>query len=336
MNPRDLPEGKLPISVLGKILHTMNKGGLLVPPEVGVDIGVWKSRGRFIVSSSDPITGAGSRIGWHAVNVSVNDVATSGIMPEALNIVALFPSGTTTMAIRKVISEINKTARNLGVSVAGGHTEITPGLSRPIVTVTAIGSGNRFVTAADARAGDVILMTKTAGIEGTAILSKLSKVRGLVGAGVADRGANLIKRISILKEAKLAFQTGKVHAMHDVTEGGVLGAVYEMSIASRLGFILLEEAIPVDKSTREICSKLAVDPIRLIGSGALIIACKEESESLILNKLHSNGIRCSEIGRYLQPKEGRRLEKSSGTIVIREREIQDELWETLRKHGDLS
>ena len=269
------------------------------------------------------------------MNVSVNDVATSGIMPEVLNIVALFPSGTTTLAIRKVISEINKTARNLGVSVAGGHTEITPGINRPIITVTAIGSGNRFVTAADAKAGDVILMTKTAGIEGTAILSRLSRVRGLVGARVADNAANIIKRISILKEAKLAFQTGRVHAMHDVTEGGVLGAVYEMSLAARLGFILLEEAIPVDKSTRKICSRLAIDPIRLIGSGALIMACKEESKNSVLNKLHSNGIRCSEIGRYLLPKEGRRLEKNGVSVAIREGEIQDELWEALRKYGDL-
>lgn len=335
VNPRALPEGKLPISVLSRMLHSLKGGGLVVPPEVGIDVGVWKSHGKFIVSSSDPITGAEDRIGWHAVNVSVNDVATSGILPEILNIVAIFPNGTKTREIQKVILEINKTARDIGISVAGGHTEITPGLSRPIITVTAIGSGDEFVTAADARAQDVILMTKTAGIEGTAILSKLSKVKALVASGESRRGADLLKQLSILREAKLAFQTGKVHAMHDVTEGGVLGSVYEMSLASQLGFILYEEAIPLDRSTKTICSALAIDPLRLIGSGALIIACGEKWKGVILEKLHSNDIRCSEIGRFLPLKRGRRLQKIKTSMTIREDNIQDELWPALRKYGDL-
>ena len=309
---------------------------MIVPPEVGIDVGVWRSQGKFIVSSSDPITGTGSRMGWHAVNVSVNDVATSGIAPQILNIVAIFPNGTSPNTIKKVIAEISNTAANLGISVAGGHTEITPGLSRTIITVTAIGSGNKFVTAAGAKAYDAILMTKTAGIEGTAILSKLPKVKALVGQSLSNRGANLIKNLSILKEARLAFQTGRVHAMHDVTEGGVLGATYEMSLASRLGFVLFENAIPIDRNTQKICSKLAVEPLKLIGSGSLIIACNQDSKSLIVEKLRSNGIMCAEIGRFRPLKNGRRLQKADNIQAIREREIQDELWEALRKYGNFS
>lgn len=336
VNTKDLSEGKLPIAVLRKILLSFRGSDLVVPPEVGIDVGVWKSQGKFIVSSSDPITGTGSRIGWHAVNVSVNDVATSGMVPQILNIVAIFPIGTKPNSIKKVITEISRTAADLGISVAGGHTEITPGLNRPIITVTAIGSGDKFVTAADAKASDVILMTKTSGIEGVAILSKLPRVKKIVGQYLSSRGANLIKQLSILTEARLAFQTGRVHAMHDVTEGGVLGAVYEMSLASHLGFILFEDTIPIENSTRQICSKLRIDPLRLIGSGALIIACGEESRSHVLRKLHSEGIQCTEIGRFLPISSGRKLQKVGTSLTIREREIQDELWEALRKYGHFS
>lgn len=305
-------------------------------PKVGIDVGVWKSSGRYIVSSSDPITGAGSRIGWHAVNVSVNDVATSGIVPEILNIVAIFPVGTSSRTIQRVIAEINNTAQDLGVTVAGGHTEVTPGLNRPIITVTAIGSGNEFVTAADARANDVILMTKTAGIEGTAIISKLPSVKKLVGPALSRGGANMIKQLSVLNEARLAFQTGKVHAMHDVTEGGVLGAVYEMSLASNLGFVLEGDAVPVDSFTETICDKLNVDPLRLIGSGALIISCKEDAKISILKKLRSKGIRCSVIGRFLPTRQVRTIKRGGISTRIGKNNIQDELWSALDKYGDFS
>ena len=99
------------------MLHSLPRGNLVVSPEVGIDVGVSKTKGKYLVSSSDPITGTNANMGWHAVNVSANDVATSGIMPDVLNIVALFPVGTETIAIQRVISEISKTASSLGITV---------------------------------------------------------------------------------------------------------------------------------------------------------------------------------------------------------------------------
>ncbi len=165
---------------------------LVVAPNVGIDVGVTRSRGKYLVSSSDPITGAVDRIGWHAVNVSANDVATSGIMPDTLNVIALFPEGTTSSEIGTTITEINETAESLGISVAGGHTEITPNLKRKIIIVTAFGSGDRFVTAADAKPEDSILLTKTAGIEGTSILSKLNAIEKIFDRQTLRRGRELL------------------------------------------------------------------------------------------------------------------------------------------------
>ncbi|MHB1867470.1 MAG: AIR synthase family protein [Nitrososphaerales archaeon] len=336
MPSKTLPEGKLPIRVLKTMLRSLPQGNMLVSPQVGIDVGVTKARGKYLVSSSDPITGTKASMGWHAVNVSVNDVATCGIMPDELNIVALFPTGTTANAVQKVISEISETASGLGITVAGGHTEITPGLKRPIIIVTAIGSGNSFVTAKDAKQFDSILMTKTAGIEGSSILAKLPKVRKIVGSITSRKGAALLKQLSILKEARIAFKSGRVHAMHDVTEGGILGAVYEMSLASNLGFEIYRDSIPIDNSTRMICAKLSIDPIRLIGSGSLLMACSNNSSRLITSRLESQGIRATTIGRFLPLKMGRTLKENENEVRVTETSIRDELWNVLRKYGNLS
>lgn len=309
---------------------------MVISPDIGIDVGVSKARGKYLVSSSDPITGTKVNMGWHAVNVSANDVATSGIMPDIINTVALFPSKTSAATIQKVMNEINDTAHSLGITVAGGHTEITPHLTRPIITVTAIGSGDRFVTAADAKVFDSILLTKTAGIEGTSILARLPKVRKSVPRRVAQRGSSLIEKLSIMTEAKVAFETGRVHAMHDVTEGGILGAAYEMSVASNLGFEIFEDAIPLDHSTFTICSKISVNPLKLIGSGSLLIACSTKSSERIIGVLKAAGISCTAIGRFLPINKGRFLVTPRRREKVSEDLIQDELWKALRKYGNSS
>jgi hydrogenase expression/formation protein HypE len=332
---RKLPQGKIPIEVLGPILDSFSSKDLVVAPGIGVDVGVTESRGRYLVCSSDPITGAGERIGWHAVNVSANDVATSGIMPDALSVVSLFPSKTPISEIKALMKEIDSTARDLGIAVAGGHTEITPGLKRSVIVVTCFGSGDRFVTAADAKAGDSILMTKAAGIEGTAILSRLSKTRALVGGKTAREGSMLIGKLSVLKEARTAFSTWKVHAMHDVTEGGVLGAVFEMSLASHLGFEVEKDLVPVEESTRRISEALSIDPLKLIGSGSLLISCSKEDEDEVRTAVEKEGIKCTKIGSFVSS-ERRRVLSVRGKFQAVKSSIEDELWRVLSKYGNLS
>ncbi|MDG6907110.1 MAG: hydrogenase [Nitrososphaerota archaeon] len=309
---------------------------MVVSPDVGIDVGISKAKGSYLVTSSDPITGTNVRIGWHAVNVSANDIATSGIMPDLLNVVALFPVKTKPEIIRKVMSEINKTANGLDITVAGGHTEITQLVDRPLVIVTAIGSGNKFMTAADAKPYDSILMTKTAGIEGTSILAKIPKVRRLLSKDLASRGSSMINQLSILKEARAASSTGRISAMHDITEGGVIGAVYEMSVASKLGFELFEKDVPVDDSTSAICSKLSINPLKLIGSGSLLIACPSSYGDYVSKQITRLGIACARIGRFLPSSKRRFLRRPNGECKITQDAIQDELWEALRKYGNLS
>ncbi len=301
-------------------------------PEIGVDVGVIKTHGRYVVASSDPITGADRRIGWYAVNVSANDVATSGIMPSTLTVVTLLPSSSSTSQILALMTEIYRTAKSLGISVAGGHTEITPGLSKPLVVVTAFGTGEKYVTAAMGENGDSILMTKTAGIEGTSIISTLPGARRTISRNILMRGESLIGKLSIVPEAKEAFATGRVHAMHDATEGGILGAVLEMSIASNLGFEMDAESIPIDESTRVICDEMMVDPLKLLGSGSLLICCSNEDESKIMERLSNQKTKCTKIGRLVSKRRGRTITSNNKRTRVVKDFVQDELWSILRKY----
>ena len=140
---------------------------------------------------------------------------------------------------------MHRTASGLGITIVGGHTELTPGLKRPIVVTTAFAIARSFVTAADARDGDTIMITKTAAVEGTAICaSDPSRFGKGVDPEMIRKAKGFYRKLSVVDEASAAFAAGGVHAMHDCTEGGVLGAVYEMSYASNLGFELDEREDP--------------------------------------------------------------------------------------------
>jgi hydrogenase expression/formation protein HypE len=184
-----------------------------------------------------------------------------------------------------------------------------------------------------AEENDSILMSKTAGIEGTAIIAGLTQIRKILPNPILKRGKHLLRKISVVNDARLAFSSGLVHSMHDVTEGGVLGAVAEMSIASGVGFILEGEKILVDKATSEISSKLKINPLKLIGSGSLLISTHPRSVRTVQKVLSKSGIRCSEIGRFVGKKHGRTLKTTASEVKLRDLSFEDELWGVLRKYG---
>ena len=198
---------------------------ILMGPEAGVDFGVIKLNGCYMIVSSDPITGVASNVGWYAVNVSGNDVATSGNRPEFMESIIMLPEDSTEADLTKLADEMHRAADELGISIVGGHTELTPGLARPIIVVTAFSFVKGYVSSAGAQDGDKILMTKTAGLEGTAVLARESDRLGIrLGRSLVERAKRLEEQLSVVPEAVAAYGTGAVHGMHDCTEGGVLGS----------------------------------------------------------------------------------------------------------------
>ena len=318
-----LPLGKIPIEVLNSTflrLTGARSDAIVTPPLAGLDFAALKVDGKFMVVSADPVTGVAREIGRYAISVSANDVATSGNRPQFAESVVLMPEGADTNYAEKIAMQMDKEAKKIGLSIIGGHTEVTPGLHHPIVMVTAFSIVEDYVSSRDAKVGDTIMMSKTAGLEGTAVLSGHRK---------------FLDSLSVVDEAAAAYATGAVHAMHDCTEGGVLGAVFEMSLASGLGFELEERRIPVASETKDLCQRRGIDPLKLIGSGALLFAVEEGKEPKVSRAL-STICKVSVVGRFTRA--GRVLVRRNGSRLALRKAPEDELWRAFartpgRRHG---
>ena len=329
--------GKVPAEILQKVVFKhlgTKRGDVVLGPAVGEDAAIVKAGEVTLVTATDPVTGAEEWLGWLAVNVCANDVATCGVKPLWFSSCILLPEGSDEELVERICGQMDKAANRLDVAIIGGHCEATPGLDHPVVVGCSIGvaENGRYVTSSGARTGNKIIMTKGAGIEGTAILA-------------SDRGEELLKvfdkqflkkaedyftKISVVEEALVAFGTGGVSAMHDPTEGGVAGGLHELAEASNLGFRVFEERITVSEETRRICAYFGIDPLQLISSGTLLITATEEKAEEIVGKLLKSGIHASVIGEMKAPKIGRKLITKAGETEI-VKPISDHLWKALAR-----
>jgi len=333
-----LPSGKVPPEVLREIVFRhlgVESRDVLLGPSMGEDGAVIKVGDEVLVSSMDPITGAVKRLGWLAVNINANDVATFGVRPRFFSSCILLPSEAASEILKEICAQIDSAAKRLGIAVIGGHSEVTPGLKQPIVIGYALGVAEegRYVTSGGARAGNVIILTKGAGVEGTAILASerreiLSKE---LGEDLVNSAEDFYERISVVEEALIAFRVGGVTAMHDPTEGGVAGGIHEVADASNLGVEVFEEKIEIAPETSMICAYFGVDPLQLIGSGALLISVESDYAERVLKAINSRGISASVIGRFLPDPKRRILVQRDGRVTDLVRPLSDHLWKALER-----
>jgi hydrogenase maturation factor len=283
----------------------------------------------------DPITGAVERIGWLAVNVNANDIATFGVEPEFLFSCILLPENANRKIVETICTQMDAAAKDLGIAIVGGHCETTPGLTNPIVVGCVMGltEKGRYVTAGRAKAGDKLILTKSAGIEGTAILAsdRESELKKTVSTTVLQNAKNFYGQISVVKDALTAYKTGGVHAMHDPTEGGVAGGIHEMADASGLGVKVFEDKIVVQPETAKICSYFEIDPLQLISSGALLISAEAKFAEEIIENLEQRQIQASVIGEFLESTDQRFLIRKDGEVQALPRPLSDHLWTALRR-----
>jgi hydrogenase maturation factor len=292
--------GKVPNDILKKIILDKIKHKrqeVLIRPKIGEDCCAVDIGSHVCVLSTDPITGAVNQVGRLAVHVSCNDIASCGVEPIGLLVDILAPPEADEKDLDMVMSQICDTAASLNVDILGGHTEVTDAVNRFVIIGTAVGKALRdgLVTTSGAKAGDDIVMTKSAGIEGTAIIASDNeeKLLGVLDKEIIERAKTFINDISVVKEGIIAGQFG-VNSMHDVTEGGVLGAVWEIAEASDVGAIVYKEKIPIEKETAEISRVLGIDPLKLISSGCMMITCKNGEK--LVKILNDNNIKAAVIG----------------------------------------
>ena len=274
---------------------------------------------RYLVAKTDPITFATDLIGWYVVHINANDLAVMGATPKWLMVTLLLPEGTTHEATEEIFDQLVESCNSIGITLVGGHTEITYQLPRPIAVGAMIGevAKDRVVLTSGASPGDSIVLTKGMAIECTSVLAR-QVPDALREAGVSrqtiERARNLLfsPGISVAQESTIACDTVDVHAMHDPTEGGVATGLLEMAQAAGVGLVVYEEMLRVLPECEEFCRALNLDPFGLIASGALLAAVPPADVTKLLDALAKEGISAHEVGHITEPQEGLKLRTPEG------------------------
>ena len=305
-----LATGKVPFEMLANLLRGIgDTDDVILGPALGEDAAILRTDRSRILAASDPVTFATDRAGWYAVHINANDIAAGGGDPRWFLAVLLLPEGSGRRELTRIFRDMRLACSEVGAILVGGHTEVTPGIDRPLVVGTMIGEmvGSRALRTGTAHPGDRVVITKGVAVEGTAILARefpedCERVLGARGLAAARRFLRC-PGVSILPEARVARGSAGVHALHDVTEGGVIGGVAEMAQASGLGVELDLGAVPVIPPCDLLCAHFGLDPLRLISSGALLIAVSPAEEEKLCQDLALAGVDACPIGRMTMAQE---------------------------------
>ncbi len=330
-NDKVLRTGKIPTDILEQVVFCKigkPRGEVVLAPGIGEDTAAIDLGSELLLATTDPITGAQEKAGWLAVKVSLNDIAAAGGEPICILVTLLLPENTMLSELYKIVDDINEACLEEGVQVAGGHTEVTPGLLQPIVSVAALGKtkGRKFLSSAGARVGDDIVVTKWAGMEGTSILVRdfEGAFEGVLDAASINEARDLLKMISVTKDGMIAAEHDS-NACHDATEGGVLGAIFEICQASCLGAIVYADEIPLLPVTREVARFCGIDPLKLVSSGCLVVTTPNGAE--LCEAYEDAGINARIVG-VVTPGE-REIRRRGGSVPL-EAPGTDELWHARR------
>ncbi len=336
-----LPVGKVPPFLLDEAVFRFlgaERSDVLFGPSKGEDAAIVKVGRNLLALHCDPISGAYGRVGWIAVNIATNDIATRGVVPRWVLTCVLLPEGSDRSLLESICSDMGSAAKKLGVAIVGGHSEVTPGLDHPVVVVFPVGvaRGRNYIVCRNIRPGNKIILTKSIGIEGTAILAhdREEAIRRRLGEEFVTRSKAYFNDLSILTEALAAFTAGGVRGMHDPTEGGLAGGLNEMCDAAGVGFRVYEDQIPIRPETIEICRLFKANPLALISSGCLLIAAEAEKTERIRRKVTDAGVPAAIIGETLSEFGDRVVIRKGGQEEKLPMPLSDELWSALTQQVD--
>lgn len=295
-----VPENVLKRSVFKQIKHSRPE--VLLHPGIGEDCSaIQVAEDEILVFSTDPITGASKGMGTLAVHITANDLASSGAEPVGILTCIILPPGTREKKLRGIMEEIVLAANQLKIEVMGGHTEVSDVVNRPVIIVTGVGKVKKgqLVSTGGLEPGNELVMTKWAGLEGTGIIAaeKREELEKRLPKQMIEVALELREQISVVPEAAVAMKSG-VTAMHDVTEGGIFGALWEMGEASGVGLIADLKKIPIRQETIEICELFDINPYLLISSGSMLMGT--DHGNLLVEQLGKQGIPAAVIGRVTE------------------------------------
>ena len=280
--------GKLKESILKRsVLKQLHKrrDDVLVTSSVGGDYGALEATEDIaVVISSDPITLTSECIGSSAIMAACNDVACSGAIPRGVSVTMLLPTEFNEEELKNLMKDLDAACEACQVDIVNGHTEVSRAVKEPVVVVTAVGtvSKKELIHSSNVRPGMDIVATKWVGLEGTAILAKEkeAELRSRYAQPFIDKAKTFGQLMSIVPEAAVAVRSG-ASAMHDVSEGGIFGALWELAESAGVGLEIDLKKIPIRQETIEICEFLDVNPYKLLSGGSLLIAT-EDGNGLVM------------------------------------------------------
>ncbi len=288
--------GKLDSDVLQRIvLDKINfkREDVLTKAGIGEDCAIIDFGKYECAVSTDPITADVNNIGRLAIHISCNDVASNGIQPLGITLAVMLPVGTTEADVKKIMAQASEAASEVGVEIIGGHTEVTPSVNQPVIVSTALGKAIKGYSASakDMKPGDKIIMTKTAGVEGTGIIAcdKEAEVEKFLTKEELEHAKAMINKVSVAKEGVIAGEIG-TSGMHDVTEGGILGAVWEMCHIAGMGAEVELDAVKIDSVTQKISKHYGINPLRLISSGCMLIIANQVNAEKIVEAFNMDSV----------------------------------------------
>lgn len=322
--------GKLQWKDLNKIINDnrgINRDEIRIRSGIGEDCSVVNFGEDECILSTDPITGAEENIGKLAVHINCNDIASCGGEPLGLLVTILVPPSCELSHIENIMKEINEETKKLNIEILGGHTEVTDAVNKIIVSCTAVGKAKegKAVATKGAKIGDDIIVTKKLCLEGTSILVNdyYKKAKEILSIGEIEKAKKYIDEISVVEEGRIGGEFG-TNSMHDITEGGLLGALWEVAEASGVGFKVYKDNMPITNITTKLCKSFNIDPLRFISSGSMLITCKDGER--LVESLKKNQIEASIIGSIIS--EGKILVENDQEKTVYPCEI-DELFKKI-------
>ncbi len=291
--PCPFPAGKIPNSVLGPLLAQGPAPGVRIGPALGEDACALEVGGKAVVVATDPITLTGSEVGAHAVWINANDVAVMGARPRWYLATALLPLGTTADELSALFASTRRALDQIGATLVGGHTEVTPAVNQPVVVGQMIGIAefDRLTPTGGIQPGDGVVQIGAAPIEGAAVLAaEIPDLEGRVARDVLARAHNAIERpgISVVDAALLCGDLGAT-AMHDPTEGGLSAGLYELARAGGVALDVEDHAVLWFEPGVALCRSVGADPWGTLASGTLLAAFPEDRIEEVVEQLLAAG-----------------------------------------------
>lgn len=308
---------------------------VLVGPQTGVDAAVIDMGEKVLIIAEDPIFPMPEPtledFGYYTVHIGASDIAVMGVKPEFMTYSLLMPPNTSDKDFRDTVDSIHRTALELDIAIVGGHTGYYPAVTVPTIggiTVFSFADKDAYVTPASANVGDKVILTKGPAIEATGLLAKIYEKELLekLPKSLVERAIGCMKEMSVVKDSLTAMEAGGVRAMHDATEGGVIGGLFEVASASKVGMFINESDFIFPEHIEEVMKSLEIDPLEAISEGTLIITAKPSNANAIVEALKKVGIVSSIVGDVVPEAQGKKLKRRDGSVIDLYIPKQDPFW----------